>query len=883
MTSIVAFPGTAKSTLGEVGGKGYSLIRMAEAGLAVPPGAVLTTEFFAPWFDEIRASAAWAALSDAPPDVWPVLCDRVKALCPHLALTAAQRRALDDLRAHVAASGDEVLFAVRSSSPEEDLASSSFAGGYATRLGVRPADLDDAVRYCFSSSFDERVLLYKKERGFDVRSPRIAVVVQRQVDSEVSGVGFSLNPLTNDYDEAVVDANWGLGESVVAGLVSPDHFVVSKVDRRVVAKALGAKQVSIWLAPGGGTEERRNYRREELTLSEAQLGELTDLLCRIEELYDRPMDVEWAYADGRLHVLQARPVTAYVPLPPEMVTEPGARRRLYADIALSSGLTINAPISPMGLDWMKEQVMRIAETLLGPMRRDLTVDEGLWFFAGGRMYQNLSNVLWLASPKTLAKGAADGDVLMAEILANVDAERYRAATRPSWARIRTLAILPRTAWRLRGCFRNLLWAVVAPERARRAYQRKVDAFERAFLENVDYGLPLDEFRRAYVAPVTRHLFDVTMSALGAFLVALKSVDLVVPTKGAGAEALAEKLKLGFTGNVVVEMGIALVRLGELLDRPDLEDLNRLAERVERREMPAAFLGSWDAFLSTFGWRGPLEMDLASPRYADDPLMALRQVALMAVDDESHSPETAHTRLVEERRLAYHELLRRSGWLRRALLRRVYRIIDLFAGTRDTPKHHNLLFHHAVRKRVLVEGRRLVGEGRLDAAEEIFDLTFRDLESAALDPSLDLRDVRERRIRFLKLLAAQVPAFPQVIDSRGRILRPAPREEKPGELRGMAVSPGVATGPVKVLRHPHEKPVDKGDVVVAYTTDPGWTPLFANAAAIVLEVGGVLQHGAVIAREYGKPCVAGIDRLTTKLHDGQRVEVDGTAGVVRLLT
>jgi len=143
-------------------------------------------------------------------------------------------------------------------------------------------------------------------------------------------------------------------------------------------------------------------------------------------------------------------------------------------------------------------------------------------------------------------------------------------------------------------------------------------------------------------------------------------------------------------------------------------------------------------------------------------------------------------------------------------------------------------------------------------------------------------VRETRTRFLNKLKAQVRTFPPVIDSRGRILRPPPRAERAGELTGMAVSPGIVTGPVKLLHNPHEKRVNKGDVLVAYTTDPGWTPLFVNAGAIVLEVGGMLQHGAVVAREYGKPCVAGIDGVMTKLQDAQQVEVDGTAGVVRLL-
>ena len=436
---------------------------------------------------------------------------------------------------------------------------------------------------------------------------------------------------------------------------------------------------------------------------------------------------------------------------------------------------------------------------------------------------------------------------------------------------------------MRGFFWNALWTILFPERAHRTYQQQVNAYEEEFAENLDYSLPLDEFRRTYVARIARELFDVTMSALVAALVALGCIDFVIRTKSTEEKALAQKLKLGFTGNVVVEMGIGLFRLARLLDRSDFEDLRRLAKRVESRHMSAEFLRAWDAFISTYGCRGPMEMDLASPHYADDPGLALRQMSFMTGAAGGFDPEAAHTRNVEERRSAYAALMSHSGWLRRPFLRRVHRIIDLFAGTRDTPKHHILLFNYAVRKRALIEGRRLVQEGRLDAAEDIFDVTFRDLEAAALDPALDRREVRTERTRFLKILKAQVTTFPPVIDSRGRILRPRPHEEQPGELSGMAVSPGVVTGPVTVLHNPHEKPIHKGDVLVAYTTDPGWTPLFVNAAAVVLEVGGILQHGAVVAREYGKPCVVGIDRVITKLHDGQRVEVDGTLGVIRLLS
>jgi len=337
-----------------------------------------------------------------------------------------------------------------------------------------------------------------------------------------------------------------------------------------------------------------------------------------------------------------------------------------------------------------------------------------------------------------------------------------------------------------------------------------------------------------------------------------------------------------TGNLVVEQGIMLFRLARLLNRADFVDMTGLADRIEKGELPVEFLKQWEAFLRRFGCRGPHEMDVASPRYADDPTLALQQMSFMAVDEAGFDPELAHQRNVEERRRAYEGLMSRSGWLRRALLRRLHRIVELFGGTRDTPKYHTVLLTYAIRKRALIEGKRLVNEGRLDAAEDVFHLTFRDFEAAARNSALDLRSLRAERTRFAKQLVTHVRQFPQVIDSRGRILRPPPRAGRPGELVGMAVSPGVVTGPVKVLRNPRDKPVEKGDVLVAYTTDPGWTPLFVNAAAVVLEVGGILQHGAVIAREYGKPCVVGIDRVVSLLRDGQRVEVDGTTGVLRIL-
>lgn len=877
MSVILTFPGTFEASTDQVGGKGGSLIRLAAAGLAVPPGAVLTTAFFTAWLDEIMASPSWAALDAAAPEDRVAACRELKRLAATLPLTGAQEHALTALRRELGTADDEFL-AVRSSAPEEDSMSASFAGLYETRLGVRARDLETAVRDCFASTLDARVLTYKREHGLDPFSPRVAVIVQQQVDSDVAGVGFSLNPVSNDYDEAVIESSWGLGPSVVDGRVSADHFIVDKASGRIVAETLGEKTLSVRLDPAGGTIERREDRPAERTLDDRAVAEITSTIVRIETLYDCPVDVEWAYAGGAFHVLQARPITTYVPLPPELLTVPGERRRLYMDGALSKGLTMNAPVSVLGLDALHRSVTTIIESWLGPIRRGPSSEGGLLLVAGARMYMDLSSILWLATPGMLAKGSAPNDTLMSRILAGIDRERYRSAARPPWAGARLLWLVPRLLWGLRGLLWSSIKAAAAPERAYRAYRRTVENVDTAVRDLGREDLPVDELQRRS----DRHFVETFDTLMAAVLVGQWSPRMLVRRKSPEEQRLAEKLERGVPGNVVVEMGSALHRLARLVDPSDFDDLSRLVDRIEQRQMPRPFLNAWDDFVARYGCRGPQEMDIASTRYADDPRLMLGQMAQMAVAD-GLDPEALHGLQARERQEAYEALMRRFGPLRRTLLRRLYRLNELFAGSRDTPKYFAVLGNYVLRRRALAVGQRLVEAGRLDAASDVFDLKFDELRAALDDATLDLRSLREDRVRFTQKLRAHVRVFPAVIDSRGRILRPEAPAAEPGLLRGMPVSSGVVSGPVKVLHRADEKPVERGDVLVAYTTDPGWTPLFVNAAAVVLEVGGVVQHGAVVAREYGKPCVVGIDRVTDRLRDGEIVEVDGAAGTVRRST
>ena len=859
-----------------VGGKGLSLIHMTELGLPVPSGSVLTTEFFAPWIEIIQSSESWKALMKATEEQRAGLCSELKELCADLPLSNPQQEVLDGWREGLSTELREGLFAVRSSSPEEDLDAASFAGGYETCLGIGLDGLESALRRVFASCWDERVLVYKREKGFDPFSVRFAAIIQRQIASDVAGVGFSLNPLTNDYDEALIEANWGLGESVVSGAASPDRWVVDKVDLKVVDQELGSKKTSIWLEREGGTSEKQTHRSDEPCLDDETVKELTELIQRVEVAYGRPMDIEWAAADGRLFLLQARPITTYVPLPPEMQTRPGEPRRLYADGALSKGMTTNEPLSVIELDWGKKFLHPFLHRLVG---MEGTPEDNIVFFAGARLYLNLSHMLCLASPEDLAKGSRANDQLMADIQAGIDADRYRSAERPHWMRLRNLGPFLGLLWQWKGIVWNSLRPFWAKDKAHADYLRQVAEYEQYFKEEVDLNQSLTELQESASRTMLDYVFGVACPALTAGLSALALVDRLGKKKPE-LRKLTDRLQVGFDGNVVVEMGIAQYRLAHLLPPSEFEDLSQLEIKLQDRSLPSAFLEAWDRFVELYGWRGPSEMDQANPRYADDPMLALRQMSYMVGSD--FDPEATHQHNMESRRQAFKELMDRSGWFRRWWLGKAHALIERFAGARDTPKHHLVLFGYTLRRRMLIEGDLLVAGGRLDRREHVFDLTHEDLRDAAADPSLDLRRIRAENTRFINQLKAQVKLFPQVIDSRGRILRPPAKEHQPGEMPGTGVSPGVARGPVKVLHRPDEKPIEPGDILVAYTTDPGWTPLFVNAAAVVLEVGGVLQHGAVVAREYGKPCVVGIDRVVSRLRDGQVVEVDGNTGVLRLL-
>lgn len=879
--AVLPFPGTACATVAQAGGKGESLIRLASAGLPVPRGFVLASGFFQPWIDAVAVSSHWECLLTALPAQWGPLCEALKQQALTLPIDGAQQATLDALDEHLAAFRHGELFAVRSSSPQEDLHGASFAGGYETYLGVRAEGLLSAVRGCFASAFNERVIAYKTSHGLDVRSPSMAVIIQTQIDSEVAGVAFSLNPLNNDLDQAVINASWGQGETVVAGHVTPDHWVLDKLTGRVLEANIPDKHLSRWLQPDGTLLDRQDYRRSEPSLAPGQLDDVLAITRRVEALYAHPVDIEWAFESGRLHILQARPVTAFVPLPPEMLTLPGARRRLYLDIALSSGLTINAPISPAGLDVFRRLASDLARLALGGDGCLPRNDDALVLFSGARMYLDLSNAMWLGGPRLLAKKMRMGDALVADTLEQVDPSQYRSLRRPAWARLRNVARMPVIWWRLRHLIANCLLPFLAPRTMHGRITQQLAAYERDLAAQPDFSLPLDAFWSRHVTSRLQTLLDVSMAVVGPGVGAVQAFAFLARRILGEDAQLRGKLDRGFGGNVVVDMSLEMSRLATLL--PAGTGAAGLERRIAAGECSTAFLEGWARFLDRFGDRGPLEMDIAQPRYGDAPGLALTQITAMCGSRSGLDLDAAVRCRIDARRQATADVIAQAGPLRRWLLQRLSTVVELFAGMRDTPKHHLLAILHSLRRRLVLEGERLCASGRLDEVNDVFDLGIDDLLAGERDCGLDLRRLRADRRGFYERLETQIINFPSMIDSRGRVLRPPARPRQEDECQGIALSPGVVTGRARTLRSPHEKRLERGEILIAYTTDPGWTPLFTNAAAVVLEIGGTLQHGAVVARELGLPCVAGVEGISRSIPDGQMIEVDGHRGTVRLVT
>ena len=733
------------------------------------------------------------------------------------------------LAAYQALGGGPV--AVRSSATAEDRPDAAFAGQHDTLLNVLGgADLLAAVAACRASLHNARAVAYRRSHHIDEATVRMAVVVQRMVDPAAAGVLFTANPVTGRRTEMAVDAAPGLGTAVVDGSTAVDHYVLDGT------------------SPAGGG-----------CLSAAQLGQLRAAGERVQSLFGAPQDIEWAFDhDGVLWLLQARPITTLFPLPPAAT---GPAPRVYVEFGHVQGM--RQPVTPMGMAVLKRTVAAIAA---GVGLRVSIVD------IGGRLYGDLSDLARDPRARKQLTGIMAVDfgpraqAVMAYVLTD---PQFAPESQPARRSAGSSGI--RTAAR---ALAGITRALARPEAARRRAMAAVERVRLASASPAELTTAGERLQLVEAEGTSDAADDLTWPIVAGILAS------TVPERLLAGTATPDEIRTvlgGMPGNVTIEMDLALWRIAAghrdvLLGIPPAE----LAARYRRGELPEIGIKT---FLGAYGHRGVAEADLGVPRWAEDPAPVFAAIAnYLRVTDPAQAPDVRFARAAAEAASMLRSLAGRRRGVRGRLGIFLLRRARELAGLREAGKFAGLYRLQAMRQQLLLIGAELTKAGRLTAPDDIMFLTLAEAGAAVRD-GVDQRAVAARA-REVHQAEGRRPGVPVALYSDGTdvetLLPSAPAD---GVLKGVGAGNGRATGPARVIRDPATARLEPGDILVTATTDPGWTPLFLTAAALVTETGAIMAHGPTVAREYGIPVVIGVPGATDRITTGQVITVDGAAGTV----
>ena len=903
----------SETRMSTVGGKAANLAAMLRAGLPVPPGFVITTGAF---HEFIRANGLSEMLrgrkSTKPlgaPASSVISAKTVQQLFmrgsipkeieqdifrEYRCLSDAVRARLSQVDRESESSNSgwaELPVAVRSSATIEDSAHVSFAGGLATYLNIRGgAAVVELVLRIWSSLWSERAIDYLLRRGIDPATVSLAVVVQQMVHADCAGVLFTINPITGNRDEAVINAESGLGDDVVSGRITPDFIVVDKATHRVKQVVVGEKR-HVTVIPAEDAKEVPAKLRKSAApvLSREQISALIDIGCEIEAHFGCSQDVEWCFVDKNIRILQSRPVTN------SALAGPDADADVHApgdDCWLASGeLTpqefdlwtrVNVgeiwpcPVTPL----MWSGVPFILDTTARYALRGLSayIDEIQWvkrFY--GRVYYNEGAISYLLSrelglPASFvdrALGCRRGVILRQE------------------ERVRPKQFLKRLPFVLR-----IMLSQLRPGAPLGDLVPRMDAWVACFMRRSLDGLSDSELWSELNTWATRfvHLTKV-IAELNISSMLMFGLLEQLTSVWCGRKNLAHELVTGISGIHSIEMGIALWQIGQWLSCAALADVVLRNEPkialMKLRQMPEArpLIRMLDSFLQRHGHHCPNEGEWLHPRWVDAPEQILTLVAgyLKAGEQVDVSRVETQRRRREEAVACLRRNLDPVRWpLFRLILIRTQQLVRL----RENGKDCYMKALYPLRRIYSVFGHRWARIGWLKRADDIFFLTNPEVElivqSGGLTAcGLDISTlVDERRKAFDYWATVEAP---DVIDSNGqRIEMRAADEPIRPALQGIPVSSGRVQGAARIIDTPDEAhKLQPGDILVTRATDPGWTPLFPLVSGLIVEIGGQLSHASIVAREYGLPAVANVRNARRRLRNGQRITVDGTAGYIYL--
>jgi rifampicin phosphotransferase len=882
MTFVVDLSDVDSTMINAVGGKALNLGIMSSADLPVPGGFCVTTDAYRlvvqGRLDDLMDKLAGATDSAGVTAAAEEARRRVLALEPSAELQTA-------IHHHYSALGDNQPVAVRSSATAEDLAHASFAGQQDTYLNVvGSAALLDAVRRCWASLWTDRAVSYRNANGIDHSGVALAVVVQRMIDAAVAGVMFTANPLTGNRNETVIDGSPGLGEAVVSGAVNPDHFVVNSDNRKIVSRRLGDKRVMITSTPGGGTQHHELAdQSSEACLDDDQVLRLVDLGQQVQRRYGAPQDTEWALdSAGQFWLTQARPITTLYPV----ARTHGPGTRVLMCFSLAQGLT--RPITPMGIATFRLIAASVATALRMPPVEPLAGPPAM-HAVGQRLYLDVTSAL---------RNRIGRRAVIVGMLAVMEARTSAVLkTLAEWPEFSIIDSGDHTVLRhiAAAVLRNKVPVRVAiglanPESA----YRGIAASERRLRRSLTLPANATASQRLdFVEQRLGEVFFLVMPrtgpyAAGGYLMLAASRRLLRDVALPGE--LQEVLR-GLPHNITTEMDLKLWELTEEIrsdeaSRTAFTDLAApdLLQLYRERALPAVAQRGLQAFLRRFGHRAVAEIDLGMPRWSDDPSYLLGVISnYLRLDESDLDPVSQFTAGAAKAESMITSLTSRAAErsrLRAKLAGWTLRRVRQLAGLREAHKFPLALAFAGMREHLRAVGRELVAVKVLDQADDVFFLDLGDARRGLAGE--DLRTlVSERRAAYEQELKRR--HIPRLLLSDGTepeaLATQAARAD--GALVGSPASTGAVTGRARVVLDPVGAHLEPGEILVAPSTDPGWTPLFLTAGGLVMEMGGAGSHGAVVAREYGIPAVVGVPEATQKIETGQLITVDGSAGLVRI--
>ncbi|MDQ0882329.1 phosphoenolpyruvate synthase [Peribacillus sp. V2I11] len=867
---VLEFREIDKTQLLLAGGKGSNLGELSKIhGIQVPDGFCVTTEAYQ---KALEQNEAFYALLDQltllKVEDRDQICEISRKIRKIIMEAGIPSDVVKAVAHYLSQFGDEHAYAVRSSATAEDLPHASFAGQQDTYLNIigKEAILQHISR-CWASLFTDRAVIYRMQNGFEHRQVYLSVIVQRMVFPQASGILFTADPITSNRKLLSIDASFGLGEALVSGLVSADCYKVQEGE--IVEKRIATKKLAIHGLKEGGTETQQidPDQQKTQTLTEQQILQLARTGRQIESYFGYPQDIEWCLVDDTFYIVQSRPITTLYPIPEANDQE----NHVYVSVGHQQMMT--DPMKPLGLSFF-------LLTTNAPMRK-----------AGGRLFVDVTHML--ASPdsrKMLLDGMGQHDPLMKDALMTIIERGDFIKSLPNDKQEQSSGKSNKrvSSADSRGQIENDPTIV---SDLIKSSQTSIEELKQNI--QTKSGSDLFDFILEDIQILKKILFDPQSSAV--FMAAIDASSWINENMNEwlGEKNVADTLSQSVPNNITSEMGLALLDVADVI-RPypevidylqHVKDDNFLDELVKFDGGQETQDAIYD-YLSKYGMRCTGEIDMTKTRWSEKPTIL---VPVILGNIKNFEPNASNRKFEQGRQGALkkeQELLDRlkqlpDGQQKAKETKKMIDLIRNFIGYREYPKYGMVNRYFVYKQALLKEAEQLVQANVIHEKEDIYYLTFDELHEVVRINKLDYQIIGKRKDEY-KLYEKLTP--PRVITSDGEIIAGEyKRENLPAEaIVGLPVSSGVIEGRARVILNMEDADLEDGDILVTTFTDPSWTPLFVSIKGLVTEVGGLMTHGAVIAREYGLPAVVGVENATELIRDGQRIRVHGTEGYIEII-